>query len=279
MKLMRINRANSLMVNLLHSMSYGAVLGYIIMCAAWLISFMRLTLVQCWNIWVISLTAIFCLLATFSAVIDIRKHTELDRLAEHRLKKGYDDEYFVKLKNFLGDEADESRSLAFASMYLEGGRFEDCRRQLEKINFKSLTSTEQEEYFNISLYSAVLEGNAELANDIYNKARRYFDRAVMGKRGGYILHTLGMLCLLNDRVENAYRLFQSAMRFNDDGLRCECCIGLGKVYLKSGDKGSAKDMCYAAAELVETRSQAVRLKELMLEVEKAYGRTDFDEEK
>ena len=277
MRIIRIKRANSLFVNLLHSMSYAALLGYLIMGISWLVSDMRLTMVQCWNIWVIALAVIFCILATVSAVIDIRKHIELDELSCHRLRKGYDDEYFAKLKSFLGEEIDESRNLAFASMYLEGGRYEDCRRQLEKINFRILTSSEQEEYFNICLYSAILEGDAKLANDIYTKARRYFDRAVMGRRSGFTLHTLGMLCLLNGRPENAFRLFQSAMRQNDDGLRCECCIGLGKVYLMSGDKGSAKDMCYAAADLVETRAQAVRLKQLMLDVEKAYGRTDLSD--
>lgn len=274
MRFMRISKANRLIINLLHSASYGSVCGYVLMAAIWLFSGMRITLFECFNIWIIAAVAIFCILGTVSAFIDVRKHMELDELARHRLTRGYDDEYFELLKSFIGFEPTDSGQLTFASMYLEGGRYEDCRRQLEKINFKRLSSTEQEEYFNVCLYSAVLEGNAELANDIYDKARRYFDRAVMGKRGGFVLHTLGMLCLLNGRLDNAYRLFQSAMRLRDDGLRCECCLGLGQVYLASGDKSSAKDMCYAAAELVENRAQAVRLKELMLAVEKAYGRSD-----
>ena len=275
MRLMKISRANSLVLNLMHSLAYASVLGYIVMAAAWFISGLRLSMLMCWNIWVIALTALFCILGTVSAVIDIRKHLELEELARHRLTKGYDDEYFEHLQNFLGGELDDSRKLTFASIYLEGGRYPECRRQLEQINFSALMCAEQEEYFKICLYSAVLEGNAELANDIYRKARRYFDRAVAGRRGGYILHTLGMLCLMNGRVENAFRLFQSAMRFHDDSLRCECCLSLGQVYLVSGDRESAKDMCYAAADLVETRAQALRLKELMLEVEWAYGKRDL----
>lgn len=278
MRLMKLSKANSLIVNLLHSLSYGIVCGYVLMAAIWFFLGMRITLVQCCSVWVICLTVIFCVMATISAVIDIRKHIELNELARHRLTKGYDDEYFERIKKFIGGKLDDRNLLTFASMYLEGGRYEDCRHQLEKINFKRLSSTEQEEYFNVCLYSAVLEGNAELANDIYAKARRYFDRAVMGRRGGFVMHTLGMLCLLNGRVDNAYRLFQSAMRQHDDGLRCECCLGLGKVYLASGDKHSAKDMCYAAAELVESYSQAVRLKELMIEVEEAYRSKSDDTE-
>ena len=274
MRILRINRSNSLVVNLLHSAAYAAVLGYIIMAASWFISGMRLSIVGCWNVWVISLTGMFCILGTVSAFIDISKHLELDELARHRLTKGYDDEYFERLKAFIGGELDDSRLLTFASMYIEAERYSDCREQLEKIDFSRLNSAEQEEYFNICLYSAVLEGNAELANDIYRKAHRYFDRAVMCRRGGHIMHTLGMLCLMNGRLENAYRLFNSAMRLHDDGLRCECCLSLGKVYLLSGDRSAAKDMCYAAADLVETRAQASRLKELMIEVERAYGRQD-----
>lgn len=270
MRFMKIGRSNSLALNLLHSGSYGSVCGYILMAAVWFCSGMRLNLIQCFNLWIIFAVVIFCILGTVSAFIDLRKRRELDDLARHRLTKGYDDEYFEKLRRFMGGEPNDGGQLAFASMYLEAERYEDCRRQLEKINFKRLSGAEQEEYFNVCLYSAVLEGNAELANEIYDKARRYFDRAVMGKRGGFVMHTLGMLCLLNGRLDNAYRLFRSAMRQRDDGLRCECCLGLGRVYLESGDKASAKDMCFAAAELAETRAQAVRLKELMMAVEDAY---------
>lgn len=270
MKFLKLSKSNSMIMNLLHSFSHGVVGGYVLMVLIWFISGMRLTLQQCCSIWIICVTSIFCILATISAILDARKHMELEELARHRLTKGYDDEYFELVRKFIGGELDESDKLTFASMYLEGGRYEDCRRQLEKINFKRLRSTDQEEYFNICLYSAVLEGNAELANDIYAKARRYFDRAVMGRRGGFVMHTLGMLCLLNGKHDNAYRLFHSAMQLRDDGLRCECCLGLGKVYLASGDKSSAKDMCFAAAELVETYAQAVKLRELMIEVEEAY---------
>ena len=272
MKLIKISKVNSLVVNLLHSASYAMVCGYIIMVAVWLINGMGISLMECFNIWVIVMVSLFCLFGTVSAWIDVMKHIELDELAKHRLTKGYDDEYFRKLAEFSHATNSGSGKLFMASMYLEGGRFADCRAMLKELDFAELSSKEQEEYFNICLYSAVLEGNTELANDIYLKARHYFDRAVMGKHSGFILHTLGMLCLLNGRTENAYRLFQSAMRQNDEGLQCECCIGLGKVYLQSGDRASAKDMCFAAAELVETRAQAVRLKELMIEVEEAYGK-------
>ena len=270
MELMKIKRGNSLAVNLLHSISYASVFGYIIMSAAWLISGMRISMIQCWSIWIICLTVIFCILGTISAVIDVRKNMELDRLAEHRLKLGYDDEYFNMLNAFLGGEVTDSRRLTFASMYLEGERYEDCRRQLRELDFSRLTTAEQEEYFNICLYSAVLEGNIELANDIYRKARRYFDRAILARRGGFVMHTLGMLCMLNGRLDNAFRLFNSAMHFRDDGLKCECFLGLGQLYLLSRDEESAKDMCYAAADLVETRAQAKRLKTLMMGVEDAF---------
>ena len=101
MELMKIKRGNSLAVNLLHSISYASVIGYIIMSAAWLISGMRISMIQCWSIWIICLTVIFCILGTISAVIDVRKNMELDRLAEHRLKLGYDDEYFNMLNAFI----------------------------------------------------------------------------------------------------------------------------------------------------------------------------------
>lgn len=272
MKLMKITRTNSLIVNLFYSFSFSSVAGYILMAAVWFFSGMRLDLVRCSSLWIIFLVTGFIILGTYSAIIDIIKHIRLDELAEHRLTKGYDDEYFEKLRGFIGGELTDSQQLYYASSYLEGRRFADCREQLKKLDFTKLDSTEQEEYFNVCLYSAVLEGNKELANDIYSKARKYFDRAVMGRRCGYVLHTLGLLCYLNGRHENAYKLLESAMHTHDSSLRCECCLGIGRIYLDQGERSLAKDMCYEAAELVETRSQAQHLKELMLDVEKAYGK-------
>ena len=153
MKLMKITRANSLIVNLFYSLSFSSVMGYILMAAAWFISGMRLDLVQCSGLWIIFLVVLFIILGTICAVIDILKHVQLQKLADHRLTKGYDDEYFEMLRRFIGGELTDSQQLYFASSYLEGERCEDCREQLKKLNFKALDSSEQEEYFNICLYS------------------------------------------------------------------------------------------------------------------------------
>lgn len=270
MKLLAISRRRPLTINIIMSVASAVAGAYMFMCAYWLCTGMRYGLKDCMNVWLKSYLVLFVALTVMSVVFFFDRKKRLGDLA-HRLKfYGCDDEYMRMLNDYMGEEIDASQSLIFASCCLECGQYADCRKALEKINFKRLSSSEQDEYFNIYLFSAILDGDAELANDIYRKARHYFDRAVQSRRNGFVLHTLGMLCYINGRLENAYRLFNSAMRENSDSLRCECCIGMGLVFLASGDKEGAKEMCFAAAELAQTRSHALRLRELMIKVENAY---------
>lgn len=270
MKLHTISRRRPLTINIIMSLASAVVGAYTIMCGYWLCTGMRFGLRKCMTVWLWSYLVIFILLVILSLYYSFDRRRRIVEMAEHSRVYGCDEEYFRMLKSYLGDELDESQTLVFASCCLESGQYKDCRKALEKVDFKDLTGSEQDEYFNICLYSAILDNEVELANDIYRKARHYFDRAVLNKHNGCILHTLGMLCYVNGRLENAYKLFRSALRNGDDSLRCECSIGIGLVYLASGDKEGAKEMCYVAAELAETRSHALRLKELMMKVENAY---------
>lgn len=272
-KRIMISKNRSFFVNTLISAADSAVTAYVMMFFIWLFSGMNMGLPACAKAWAVSYILIFGAMVIISYGLQKLKWHDLDLITDHAIDKGFDDEYFAMLKDYMCGDASElkpSQQLVFASCYLEGGRYADCRTQLEKVDFKSLTPAEQEEYFNTCLYSAVLENNIDLANDIYNKSRHYFDRAIVKKRGSYVLHTLGMLCYINGRLENAYKLFETAGKGRSDGLKCECSIGKGLVYLASGDKEGAKEMCFAAAGLAETYMQACRLKDLMMKVEKAY---------
>ena len=270
MKLLSISRRKTLTVNIVMSLASAVVGAYMIMCAYWLVTGMRYGLKNCMSIWLYSYIILFVLMVILSVYFCIDRRKRILDMAQHSRIHGCDEKYFEMLRDYLGDGPDESQSLVYASCCLESGQYSDCRKALQKVDFKSLTGSEQNEYFNICLYSAILDNEIELANDIYRKARHYFDRAVMNRHNGCILHTLGMLCYVNGRLENAYRLFKSALRTGDDSLRCECSIGIGLVYLASGDKEGAKEMCYVAAELAQTRSHALRLRELMMMVENAY---------
>ena len=157
MKLLKISKVNSLVVNLLHSASYAMVCGYIIMVAAWLIKDMGISLVECFNIWVIAIVVIFCLLGTVSALIDIKKHIELDELAQHRLTKGYDDEYFRKLAEFSKVSNYGSGKLFMASMYLEGGRFADSRSLLKEVDFSKFRAECENISKEIAKYKSIEE--------------------------------------------------------------------------------------------------------------------------
>ncbi|MBQ8108133.1 MAG: hypothetical protein IJ129_05240 [Ruminococcus sp.] len=272
MKLRVISKYNSLVKNILLSFASSVVGAYMIMCGVWLITGMRYDALKCVYVYIYAFWGMLCAFVGASVIFTVKRKQELEEVTKHYEEHGSDDEYFTLLKKYLGEPLSNSKLLLYASCHLEGGRYAEGRRVLKQIDFAKLSADDQEEYFNICLYSAVLEKNKELANDIYFKARHYFDRAVMYGKNRYILHTLGMLCLLNGNLENAYTLFMSAMKERNVSLRCECDIGLGHCFLQSGDLASAKEMCYTAAEQAVTRSQAIRLKELMIAVEDAYRR-------
>lgn len=273
MKLHVISKYNSLAKNLLLSLASSVVGAYGLMCLVWVVTGLKYNALTCVKIYLVCDLLLLAGLFAVSCAFSYQRKKELDRITDRYAQFGSDDEYFRMLKAYMGEPLSDSKLLLYASCHLEGGRYADSRKVLENIDFSKLDADEQEEYFNICLYSAILENNKELANDIYFKARHYFDRAVMAGKNRYILHTLGMFCLMNGKLENAYTLFMSAMRERNVSLKCECDIGLGHCYLASGDKESAKEMCYTAAEQAVTRSQAMRIRELMILVEEEYRKS------
>ncbi len=271
MELMLISKHNSLVRNLLSSMADSFVGGYGIMCLCWIVTGMKYNALVCCKIYLIAYFLLLAVLVTCSVVISVQQKNKVDDINRHLSQFGYDDEYYRLLENYIGEPDTPAKMMIYASCLIEGGRYAQSRRAVEKIDFSSLPAKEQDEYFNICLYSAVMEGNKTLANEIYSKGRLYFERAVTRRRCGGVQHTLGMLCLLNGNYENAEELFLAAFDRKDPAICCECCLSLGQCFIETGKKDDAKQMCYDAAKNTQTYSQACRLKQLMMKVEAAYS--------
>lgn len=272
LKLLFISRHNSFARNLFYSLASSMVGGYEFMCLFWIVTGFRYDVRICVKVMAAACAVLFTLMGAAIIVIETRKQRSLRAISDRCREHGYDDEYYFLVRKYMGEPFDDIKRLAYGSCLLEGGRCEECRELLREIDFKSLCAKDQEDYFNLFLYSAVLEDNDELAREIYRSCCHYLYRAAKRRHSGYVLHTLGMYFLQTGSLAESFRLLTIANAEDDDSLSCECEIGLGYVYLKSGDLVSAKEMCYTAAENAANRSQAERLKKLMISVEEAYRR-------
>lgn len=271
LRLMMLSKYNSLARNLSLGLASAMVGAYGIMSVFWLVTGMRFNAFFCCRVYLWAYAVLTAVMTVISFSIAFRRQEEFDRIIEHGSQKGYDDEYFRMLEEHMGGLDSDRKIMLYASCLIEGGRYAESREIVRRVDFGSLSAGEQNEYFNICLYSALMEGKLELANEIYAKARAYFDRATLKRGNGNIVHTLGELCFANGRYENAQRLFETARREKNAVLRCECDIGICKCRLAQGDIRGAKDLCFAVAEEASTRHQAQRLRELMKEVEKDFG--------
>ncbi|MBR1382214.1 MAG: hypothetical protein IJ555_00135, partial [Ruminococcus sp.] len=175
---MKLSKRRNVILNILVSLADSLVISYVLMFLTWLVRGMRVGLEGCVRIWAVYYILCAGIMIIISFGLAALRRGELRDITDRMFDKGCDDEYFRLLKEYMGGELLPSQQLVFASCYLEAGRMEDCRRELEKVDFAALSAPEQEEYFNVCLYSAVLEENVELANEIYRKAKHYLDRAV-----------------------------------------------------------------------------------------------------
>lgn len=273
MRIRIISRYNSPLKNILLSFASAVVGAYAAMCVFWIVTGMKYNAVVCCKAYAWAYIVIFTAFLAVSAVMFVSRERELEKLTDTVYSQDFSDEYFRRLKRYIGGLGNEKNILLYASCCAEGGRYKECRSVLRQADFAALSPRGQEEYFNIMLYSALLEGDLTLANEIYARSRHYFDRATMRRRSGSVLHTLAVLRLADGDIENAGRLFTAAGKHKSTSLRFECDIGLGRCMLMSGDRAGAKSMCYSAADKACGLSQAKRLRELMLDVEKAYGQS------
>lgn len=252
--------------------SGALVLGYIGMCAFWLVTGMKYSINPCLDVYLYGFLIFLTFLIFRAVLVTIVRKKKEEELNIYIAENGINDDAYKKIQSFLGIKNDSvgSENLKLAAVCSEHGDFEKCRKTLEKTDFENLEAFEQDEYFNILLYGALLDENIMLANDIYRKSKLYFDRSLLKGRNGNVLHTIGLLCYKNGAYNQAESIFFKARLEKDKSLRCECDLCLGKLYLDTGRKEFAKRVCYNTADEICTQKQAERLRQLMIDVEDAY---------
>lgn len=251
-------------------LGHSVVWGYGVMSAVWLATGLKHTAVYCLKIFTAAALLLFSAAVIYSIVLCVMRRSELNSLIEKMTEcKSIQErqEFMDRLAYYMDGNSDYCRYV-YASCCLESGRYAECREMISQTDISKLDCREQEECFNLCLYSALLEEKNALASEIYASSKHYFDRATMRRGCGSILHTLGLLCLAEGIYDNAEALFKKAEKERKRSLKCECALGLAEVSLKRGDWQSAREYCKSAAENTETFPQADRLKKAMQATER-----------
>ncbi len=261
---------NSLIKNVVFGLGQAMLWGYGVMSIIWLATGLKHDASYCIRIYTAAVLMLFAAVVVSSVVLFVMRRSELNSIIDKMTEcKSISQRQALidRLAYYLDGNINYCRYV-YAACCLEGGRYIECREIISKTDISKLSCSEQEECFNICLYSALLEEKNELAAEIYAKSKHYFDRATMRKGRGGILHTLGLLCLAEGKYDNAEALFKKAKKEHKRSLKCECDLGLAEISLKRGDWQAAREYCKSAAENTETFPQADRLKKAMQATER-----------
>lgn len=247
--------------------------SFFIMCVFWIITGFRFNAKICLRVDMAAFIILCMSYICYCLIFSIRQRARLEKLSEHAFNYGYDDEYYNMAMDILkkenGEQVTDSSRLILAAAYAEGMRAEKCRAVLKEIDFIKLSNSEQEQYFNIMLYNALLDKDLPLAEEIYRRASFYFDRAIFSRKSGDIIHTIGTLKYAQGKFPEAEKYFLDAKRFHGKRLKCECDLSLAQCCIQAGKTEEARKYMLKAAKNIGDRKQAAMLQTLINKTEKA----------
>ena len=248
------------------------VFSFFSMCVIWIVTGFRFDIAVCLKIFFCIFIALSVVFFGYYSFFDYKTDCEASELAEYYEKNGFDDFCFEQLEKLIakidGGKPDGENRLFLASVCAKNKKHDKCREILDETDFEELDDRMQNEFFNIHLYNALLEGDISLAEEIYRRASFYFDRAMMRKnirKSPEIAHTIGTLEFSRGNFEKADELFLKARYYGKKELRCECDLSLAWSKLNQGDFFQA-DVCIKKCEKsISGRKQTAMLEKIRSE--------------
>lgn len=266
---------------LLFVVGVSMLCGLSAMCVKWLICGMNLKpnaaadTLRYWSL----LSAM--ILSTALIVVLIYKEVLNSKVRRIMSQQGVTPELLLMLKKRVDNakraDIKSYRMLILASYLTEGGYYSECFDLLREIRPENLSKQVCEEYFNIWVYSKLMQGDITAADAIYNKYKAYFDRARMRDGNMPVLHTLGVLQYAKgDYTQAESFLVQAKNAAASKQSACECNLYLGLCYLKTGRAHYAKAAAAEAAKQAVTVYQRENLAKLVKLTEKACAAQNYD---
>lgn len=193
----------------------------------------------------------------------------------HQLSKlleteGYSPEFYRLVFDWrerCGKSGKVQADLAAAELLIDGGHYVKGFELLGGINTEELEPLQKQVYYNSMLYGAVLCGDTEAAERIYERGGKWL--LSVGKRplSASVKHTLGCFEYSRGRKELAEELFmQSLDAASSNDVICEVWLALMICYMDSGRETNAREALKKAAGHAWTyplKKKVARAKELL----------------
>ena len=158
-------------------------ISYVAACGYWVATGCRYGVKRCTAVFIAVLPyalIVSAVLALILSVIAVQKIKRIRSALDSCRESGADEESVKVLDRELErcEKDKEYRKLLKASALLSCDAFEKCCEALDSIDFSKLTSAEEEEYFNMLVYSRLMQGDYTGAVEIYLECGHYFKRAL-----------------------------------------------------------------------------------------------------
>lgn len=173
---------------------------------------------------------------------------KLGRLLE---TEGYSAEFYrivFDWRERCGKRGKLQADLAAAELLIDGGHYEKGFDMLNGIDPAALEPVQKQVYFNTLLYGAVLCGDTEAAEQVYERGKKWLLAVTKRPLSASVKHTLGCFEYSRGNADLAEELFMQALdgaASND--VICEAWLGLTACYLDTGRETNAREALKHAA--------------------------------
>lgn len=215
----------------------------------------------------------FVVIEAVLAIVRMKNKSSLEKLLA---KKGYCDEYFLRLrKNAEGKKGRKkiSRLLLLAGELCDGERFEEAVEVMKGIDVRGENAFVLGEYYNAYMYILVMKGDLENAELAFNAGKEYI-AYIMKKKScaAAVNHTLGVYEYAKGDYRKAEEHFKLARKKALSLLVSNSCdMYLSLIYLKTDRRELAKSLTGKIIPYVKNPRQKQDMVFLMRKIEKAYG--------
>lgn len=202
-------------------------------------------------------------------IAEIIRLVRVDKLERFLLKNGYCDEYYKKIRRFVGkkNSVKKTEGLIFLAKELaDGERYDEAVETIKSVELSYLRGGLTKEYYATYLYILVMNGELENAEIVAAAGADYLEG------DSFATMSLGISDYAKGNFSDAEeRLMSSAMKADSDFTECYSKMFLALVYVKTDRKELAKELAAKLISVVTNPRQKKDLKKLMLIIEREYG--------
>lgn len=189
------------------------------------------------------------------------------QLTEILQSDGYSYEFYKVLKSWhskcVKKGWEKTADITLSELLIDGGRYKEGFDILAKTDPSTLSLDLKQVYFNCALYGAVLCGDEEIADRVYNAGKAVLLSSGNRSAASSLKHTLASYEYMKGRPARAEELFTQSLELAKSGdMRFENHIALAVCYLDTGRLKEAKAAVGEASRYAVDKPKRERLKNI-----------------